>query len=296
MDRCQSCKDINYCPVCGAHIDGFKHIGVRGSSRSLRIPLIDYSVKYEDNPSGIWHYAQPCGHRVSLSTMEKGITPVYHGGPLWKDGYRWLNIYWGSYFSSNQQWMAAVDRATSDIETNPSYSGGLRQYNVGMGGFAGRYLIDQNPPAQIPDEEIASTLLNWISRGSVPQLGVQGAYNIFLPPGTYAILYSDYSCQTFCDYHNSANGSNGPFYTVEPFPCETGCNQCTSNPFDTLTMGLSEEMVELKTDMDPGTGWLIGSLELCDYCDEHFVCNQLSTGEYVNAWFDMRTGVCWKGR
>lgn len=294
MDRCRNCEAMSYCPICNSHISAFKHIGVHGTRKSIRIPVADVSVNYENYPSGVWHYAQPCGHRIEIS--QNAAEPVYHGGPLWQNGYRWINVYWGSYFSqpSVSSWLNMVDRATSDIETNPSYSGGLSQYNVGMGSLSGRRIINDNPPHQLQDSIIAETLANWISGGLVENLGTKGAYNIFLPPGTYAILSSDYSCQTFCDYHNTANGEKGPFYTVEPYPCASGCNQCTQSDFDTLTMGLSEEMVELKTDMDPGTGWLIGNLELCDYCDENFVCNTLSTGEYVNAWYDNATHSCWK--
>jgi hypothetical protein len=99
-----------------------------------------------------------------------------------------------------------------------------------------------------------------------------------------------------CDYHDTVNGDSGPFYTVEPYPCSSGCNQCTKDPFDTLTQGLSEEIVELKTDMNPGTGWVIGNEEICDYCDAHFVCNKISSGEYVNAWYDKSKNACWIGR
>jgi len=44
--------------------------------------------------------------------------------------------------------------------------------------------------------------------------------------------------------------------------------------------------VELKTDMNPGTGWVMGNLELCDYCDAKFVCNRITGGEYVNSGYD----------
>ncbi len=30
-------------------------------------------------------------------------------------------------------------------------------------------------------------------------------------------------------------------------------------------------------------------------CDANFVCNRISTGEYVNAWYDKEKSVCWKG-
>src|SRR5438270_113373 len=64
----------------------------------------------------------------------------------------------------------------------------------------------------------------------------------------------------------------------------------------TITQGLSEEMIELKTDMDPGTGWVIGNEEICDYCDANFVCNRIATGEYVNSWYDKSKNACWIGR
>src|SRR5438034_4816536 len=73
-----------------------------------------------------------------------------------------------------------------------------------------------------------------------------------------------------------------PRSTLFPYTTLFRSNQCTKDPFDTLIQGLSEEMVELKTDMDPGTGWVIGNEEICDYCDTNFVCNRISTGEYVN--------------
>ena len=112
-------------------------------------------------------------------------------------------------------------------------------------------------------------------------------YNVATPDHTYlvsnAIVHN-------CDFHNF-DGTH--FYTVEPYPCSSGCNQCTSSDFDTLTQGLSEEMVELATDMSPGTGWVIGQEELCDHCDTSFVCHQISTGEYVNAWYSDAKGKCW---
>src|SRR5207244_2957788 len=80
------------------------------------------------------------------------------------------------------------------------------------------------PTLQRPYRQDPHRLIN---SGTVAALGTTGAYNIFLPPGTTASLSGDLSCNSFCDYHDSANGPNGPFYTVEPYPCAQGCNQCT---------------------------------------------------------------------
>lgn len=296
MDRCDSCRTLSLCPVCGAGVKSFRHIGARGTTSKFRIPIIDHSIVYDRQPSGIWHYAQPCGHRVSPVAASSIVK--YNGGPLWQNGYAWQNIYWGEYFSkpSAAQWINRIETVVSHLELDQNYSGGLRQYNVGIGKLIGPFTIMRDPPSQLNNDQIASTLANWIGDGIVANVGTAGAYNIFLPPGVTASLSGDQSCQTFCDYHDTVNGPSGPFYTVEPYPCSRGCNQCTGDPFDTLTQGLSEEMVELKTDMDPGTGWVIGNEEICDYCDANFVCNRISTGEYVNSYYDKSKNACWIGR
>jgi hypothetical protein len=285
LDRCESCKGISRCSVCGKTASGFQHVGVRAASKSQ---------SHLPSHSGIWHYAKPCGHRNHVSTAQAVVK--YNGGPLWKDGYTWQNVYWGTYFTSSalSGWVKKVEKAVLDIETDNSYSGGLSQYNVGTGRILPFTIIKTNPPTKITDNQIRQALASWISSNQVSNLGPQGAYNIFMPQGTTVTLSPlEASCSVFCDYHNAV-GPNGPFYTVEPYPCTSGCNHCSKDPFDTLTQGLSEEMVELKTDMDPGTGWVIGNEELCDFCDRHFVCNQISTGEYVNSWYDQAQGVCWK--
>jgi hypothetical protein len=296
MNRCDSCKTLSTCPLCGTSATSFRHIGVRGATSRIRIPIVDYNITYDRQPSGIWHYSEPCNHRVHPLTTSSIVK--YNGGPLWQDGYTWQDVYWGTYYAkpSASQWVSRLELAVAHLESDQGYSGGLRQYNVGIGKTIGSVTIQQDPQSKLSNDQIGKTLTAWISAGTVANLGTGGAYNIFLPPGTTASLSGDLSCSTFCDYHDTVNGPNGPFYTVEPYPCAQGCNQCTKDPFDTLTQGLSEEMVELKTDMDPGTGWVIGNEEICDYCDTNFVCNRISTGEYVNSWYDKSKNACWIGR
>lgn len=282
--RCKFCEKLMKCPVCGISVENFDHIGVRGSGLKT---------------SSIWHYARPCGHRVDVeagteasSTASKGELAKYNGGPLWKDGYKWINIFWGSFWQGNS-WVDRLDKAVEDIEKNNSYSGELSQYNIGIGELAGHKVITKNPPPSVSSQDIGKAIAAWIQDSTVPDIGTKGAYNVFLPPGVTALLGTDRSCVQFCDYHDTAGGDRGPFFTCEPYPCGSGCNQCNSSEFDTITQGLSEEMVELKTDMNPGTGWVIGNEEICDYCDAHFVCNRISSGEYVNAWYSDLKGACW---
>ncbi len=280
---CEQCKGQRNCSVCRRPVSAFDHVGVRASSGSKL-------------SSGIWHIASPCGHAqkfvVPAKTGQGKQLAVYNGGPLWKSGYRWQSIYWGTYWQGKAIpfTTAQVDKAVLDIEADPSYSGGLSEYNVGQGTALPSVVVASNPLSTIDDSQIGPQIKAWIKSGLIPELGQLGAYNIFFPPGTAVTLSGSASCSSFCDFHDT-DGTH--FYTVEPYPCASGCNQCTSSPFDTLTMGLSEEMVELKTDMNPGTGWVIGNEELCDHCDASFVCRQILEGEYVNAWYSNAKSACW---
>jgi hypothetical protein len=296
LDRCEACEKISSCTVCGHRVTGFDHIGVRASKTRQVEKGTSLGRSRPTTGSGIWHFSRPCGHRISSPAVSPRVK--YNGGPLWKDGYTWQSIYWGSYFTtaSSSSWVKRIETAIRDIESDNAYSGGLSEYNVGIGKIIPHTIIKTNPPTRLSDSQIKQTLTGWINQGTVSNFGSTGAYNIFLPPGvTVTLSPLEASCKIFCDYHNTVNNAKGPFYTVEPYPCSQGCNHCTNDPFDTLTQGLSEEMVELKTDMDPGTGWVIGNEEICDYCDANFVCNRISTGEYVNAWYDKGKNACWRG-
>src|ERR1700704_6518809 len=83
-DRCESCNNIASCNVCGSSISGFEHIGVRSTA---------------GHESGIWHYANPCRHLNQIRARSANVK--YGGGPLWKSGYIWQNIYWGPYFGGS---------------------------------------------------------------------------------------------------------------------------------------------------------------------------------------------------
>src|SRR5207245_6421469 len=147
--------------------------------------------------------------------------------------------------------MTRLELAVAHLESDSSFSGGLSTYNVGTGKLIGPVMIPQDPPSQISNDQIAKTLIGWISSGTVADLRTAGAYNIFLPPGTTASLSGDVSCNSFCDYHDTANGPNEPFHTVVPYPSTQRCNQCNQDPFDTLTPDFSAEMVDAYTDLYP---------------------------------------------
>src|SRR5260370_14123292 len=80
-ERCDVCKSVSSCNVCGSSISGFEHIGVRAVA---------------GRESGIWHYASPCRHRNQL--LATSATVRYVGGPSWKYGYTLKSIDIGPYF------------------------------------------------------------------------------------------------------------------------------------------------------------------------------------------------------
>lgn len=280
-------EEAKRCPLCSTRILSTTKVGIRASS---------------GQKSRVITFAQ-CGHEqlssdqiiTAVKKAQGSSLAVYQGGPLWQAGYQFLNIYWGSYWNraSLSFTPAQVDKATIDIGTDSSYWGGLQEYGIGMNtaqSFLPSVTVAQDPPATIDDAAIEPQLQSWISAGVIPELGQKGCYNIFFPPGVTVTLQGSASCSVYCDYHNF-DGIH--FYTVEPYPCDTGCNTCSQSPLDTLTMGLSEEMVEMASDMNPGTGWVIQNEEICDYCDSNFICKQLSTGEYVNSWYGDAESNCW---
>src|SRR5437899_6128983 len=167
-DRCEACRNISACNGCGSSISGFEHNGVRATA---------------GQESGIWHYASPCRHLNQLRASSANVK--YGGGPLWKSGYTWQSIYWGPYFTSSSAlaWVACVEKAVANIESDKRYSGGLSQYNVGIGKVSPLINIKTAPAAKISDGQVKQTLTGWIASGTVPNLGGRGAYNIFLPPG-----------------------------------------------------------------------------------------------------------------
>ena len=283
VTKCPSCSHIKTCPQCGKPVQGFLLVGIRATKGRI---------------SKLHHWAQPCGHATEDLHLKPRVAAgkalaTYGGGPLWQKGYVWVNVFWGSYWSKTPATSPdAMVTAVKNIGSNPSYFGGLSEYHVGMGVVGQTFVIPEDPPSSIDDSQIQSQLQSWISNATITDVKAEGAYNIFFPPGVTVSLQGSGSCSSFCDYH-SAVSPMGPFYTVEPYPCSSGCNQCTSSNFDTLTQGLSEEMVELATDMNPGTGWVIGNEELCDHCDASFVCRTISSGEYVNSWYSNALGRCW---
>src|SRR2546429_5444368 len=92
MDRCDCCRNISKCAICGTSSEGFHHVGVRGTTNRLRIPVINYNVTYDAQPSGVWHYSQPCNHRVYSAAASSVVK--YNGGALLEDRYTPPNIYW----------------------------------------------------------------------------------------------------------------------------------------------------------------------------------------------------------
>src|SRR5207244_7447923 len=105
-------------------------------------------------------------------------------------------------------WVASVEKAVANIESEKTYSGRLSQYNVGIGKVSPLINIKTAPAAKISDGQVKQTLAGWIAQGTVPNLGGRGAYKIFLPPGvTESLSPLEASSSFFFDYLHTCNGS-----------------------------------------------------------------------------------------
>src|SRR6058998_3177704 len=87
------------------------------------------------------------------------------------------NVYWGTYYDTAPAWIKRLQRATSNIETDASYSGGLVQFNVRIGkAIEPPVIIGQDTPALLSDEQIKKSLTDWTKTNTVPDLLGKGAY------------------------------------------------------------------------------------------------------------------------
>src|SRR2546428_11009943 len=130
MDRCDSCKNIFRCAICGASSESFHHVGVRGTKNRFRIPVVDYNVTYDNQPSGIWHYSQSCNHRVHPAATSSIVK--YNGGPPRRDRYNRQKIFWGGPHTktSSSPLVERAEQAGAHLENHPSDSRGLNQPNA----------------------------------------------------------------------------------------------------------------------------------------------------------------------
>jgi hypothetical protein len=94
------------------------------------------------------------------------------GSLLWRNGYRWFKVFWGTFWNG-QPLEDQEKRATSDIESNLFYSGGLGQYKVGIDGVWGSVVVLSSPPHKVFSTDIDTAITGRIRRDS-PRSGLHG--------------------------------------------------------------------------------------------------------------------------
>lgn len=184
---------------------------------------------------------------------------VYNGGPLIKN-VKVFTIFWGKDWKSNASFIALKDKINkffTDILTSQVIDQ-LSEYNrpgspIGHGSLSGTAIITAGAPTKsIHDSKVQSTLLSWITAGTVAVWNADTLYFIYMDKGVKVIMGGGASCTSFCGYHNDIKGKN--YYAVMPFPTCAGCLG-NANVFDALTGTSSHELCEAITDPVPPTGW-----------------------------------------
>ena len=184
---------------------------------------------------------------------------TYHNGTL-LTAVQVITIFWGAAWGQSAQSVLIPEiNQFFDFILSSSLIDLLAEYSVpgqaiGHGSRTGTNTITSSESGggsgQVTDAQIQQALQGWIADGTIPTTTSNTLYFVYLPPGVTSILGSDQSCQIFCGYHSSINGS--VFYGVEPFITCAGCT--FGQVLDSLTKVSSHELCEAITD-PAGTGW-----------------------------------------
>lgn len=179
---------------------------------------------------------------------------TYRGGPLIQN-VEVTTIYWGNAWQ-NDPIRVQLD-AFFDFIVTSSLIDQLAEYNVpgfaiGHGKHVASLIVPQDPPSTVDDPAIAAFVQQQVASGAVPAPDANSLYYVFTPSGVTVTLQGSTSCQQFCGYHDTPDGSL--FYAVVPYADCPGCD-FAGTVFDSMTVIASHELCEAITDPIPGRGW-----------------------------------------
>ena len=199
---------------------------------------------------------------------------VNHGGTV-LSAVEVVPIYWGSAWSSpgNSPLTTQLDAFFDFVVASPLMDM-LAEYGsaaapIGHGRRIASVRLPANEPGaggRIRDSEIQQALRNWIAAGTIPAVGVNTLYVVFLPPGIVSIEPSgNVSCANSCGHHGNIGNI---YYAVIPYiDCPT-CLIPGASFFDALTVITSHELCESITDPALMTWFDSGSNdEIGDVCN-----------------------------
>jgi hypothetical protein len=203
----------------------------------------------------------PLHHPELLTQAPSGASPqlTYRGGPLLAN-VEVVTLFWGAAWnqSPTQDLITPINSffnlilSSTLIDQLSEYSAGA--YQIGPGKWISTFTFTSPALGQsLTDAKLRELLQAQISGSTVfPQPNANRLYFNFLPPGVTIIQSGARSCQAFCGYHDTINGTL--FYAVMPYP---NCAGCTGGlaPLDALTSTSSHELCESITDPIPGQGW-----------------------------------------
>ena len=214
---------------------------------------------------------QPMSDMALAAVQAPNLT--YRGGPL-LTAVEVVTLFWGQAWTSKQASLVDQLNAYFDFVLASPLLDQMAEYGVpgksiGHGRRTGSVTIaTPGPSLTVMDSAIQTFLQDRLATdSSIPKVGSNSLYFVFLPPGVAVALGGSQSCKSFCGYHDVIG--NELFYAVMPYP---GCAGCRSGllPFDALTTTISHELCEAITDPIPGQGWYDDANgEIGDICAWH---------------------------
>jgi hypothetical protein len=178
-------------------------------------------------------------------------------------------------FFANDADQSKVEDFLNQLAASSFWGDATKEYGAGPLSVDKSIVVTDTPPTNITIQGVESWLASYLdgTHSEWPAIAQNNIYTIFYPASTtISDPYFGTSCQSFGGYHYEAKGAGGKSIVYAVMP------RCDSlggfvQGFDTLTSGLSHELIEASTDP-------LMSFPAWSYVDmDHMVWNLMPLGE-----------------
>src|SRR5262245_14621547 len=206
--------------------------------------------------------AEAISPEVVLSPPASFVPLTYKGGAVIEVP-EIVGFYWGNFSSaevaSMQAWFAGWASYIGNFSAPAGQDQVLLQYGVYTASVGVHYL-EPSAPATSTDAGLKSKVAALQAAGHLPPFS---GNRIFVAM-TKGISFSGYG-SVWCAYHGNWGGTS--YYALCPYPTLGGCEP-TPTPLGNLQYAVSHEIMEAATDPTPGKGWVEGTGEGGDSCNQ----------------------------
>ncbi len=177
-----------------------------------------------------------------------------------------VTLYWGNFGTSDinamQAWFAGWAGYIGDANAPAGQDQVLLQYGV-YAASIGTHYNEVSAPANATDADAKNKVIALQAAGHLPAFAANRIFVVM----TKGVTFSGYGT-VWCAYHGKWAANS--YYAICPYETVGGCEP-TATALGNLQYAVSHEMMEAATDPAPGTGWVEGSGEGGDGCNQQTV-------------------------